>query len=288
MVSLQEALRYYKLGFSLVPIAPQSKVPMTKLLPLVDGKPSWRPYLVERATEEEIRQWYATYPKLNMAVACGPISGGLVVIDFDLEAETYWAHWLVATGELGEALPVAQTGKGLHAYLRYRSPVPSIPLAQTENGAMIIETRGQGGLCMLPSSTHPDGHEYVWREGSAEQIPVVNHRQYLRLVGAAVGFNEMVDKVYVPQVVTARPEKVVGNAADSSQMEKRMRAYVAAILLSEQSDLAGTMQGGRNAKLNRASYILGRYVAAGLVGRDEVLAAFRQACTDNGLSLIHI
>ena len=67
MVSLDEALAYHRLGFSLVPIAPKSKVPMKALLPLVDGKPSWRPYLVERATEEEIRFWYEKYARLNMA-----------------------------------------------------------------------------------------------------------------------------------------------------------------------------------------------------------------------------
>ncbi len=281
MVTLKQALLYERLGFSLVPITPKRKLPMRRLLPEVDGKPSWKPYLVERATKEVIKSWYKRYPRLNMAVACGPVSGGLVVIDFDIDAEQYWREWVKMTAPLSHALPVARTGKGLHVYLRYAQTVPSIQLAQKENGRIIVETRGHGGLCMLPPSTHPEGHTYIWKQGSAEQIPIVNHRQYLRLVGVAVRFHECVDKVVVP-AVAAPAATDTQSLVNPGVMQKRLVAYGMAVLLNLQSELAGIGQGGRNAGLNRSSYIVGRYVGAGLVVRDVAHSMLRQACLDNG------
>jgi len=80
MVTLKQALQYERLGFSFVPIAPKRKLPMRRLLPEVDGKPSWKPYLVERATRAVIKSWYKRHHRLNMAVACWLGSGRAVAM----------------------------------------------------------------------------------------------------------------------------------------------------------------------------------------------------------------
>ena len=209
MVTLPDALNYLKLGFSVVPIMPRRKTPFGKLLPLVNGKPSWKPYQEQQATEAEIQGWFKRYRHMNMAVACGGVSNGLVVIDFDIEAERNWQKWREMTAPLSDALPVVQTGKGRHVYLYYNGEGTSTHLAKTTSGGILIESRGVGGLCMLPPSTHPNGHQYTWLVGSAEKIPVVSHRQYLALMGAAASLNEMEERLYVPQKRQIEEESTV-------------------------------------------------------------------------------
>jgi len=51
---LDAAWTYLDQGFRLIPLV--GKVPAGDLLPLVDGRPSWKPYLKRRTTREEIRR----------------------------------------------------------------------------------------------------------------------------------------------------------------------------------------------------------------------------------------
>ena len=165
MLTCKEAEEYLAMGFSLVPVFPGRKEPFKKLLPKIDGKPSWKPYQEARATIEEVQGWFKQYARLNMAVVCGNVSGGLVVIDFDINMEVNWTRWREMTPPLSNRLPVVNTGKGKHVYLRYRGTAISTHLARTTVGGIMIETRGEGGLCMLSPSKHPNGNFYSWANG---------------------------------------------------------------------------------------------------------------------------
>ena len=277
MMTLDEALRYERWGFSLVPVVPRGKQPFGKLLPQVDGKPSWKGYQSKRATEGEIRGWFERYPRLNLAAVCGAVSGGLIVLDFDLHAAENFERWRALTRPLSDLLPVVQTGKGRHVYFRYLGEGRSIQLAQTEAGGILIESRGEGGLCLLPPSTHPSGKRYTWLAGDGSRLPLLKQRQYLFLLGAAASLNRMEEVVYVPSPIRKGKETAVGG-----QMEKRLRAYADAVLGRLGVELAATGRGGRNAKLNASSYVIGRYVGAGLLGEVEVTAVLEQACLANG------
>ncbi len=277
MVTLKDALFYLSQGFSLVPICPRQKRPLREVLPQVDGAPSWKMYQEAPPTEAEVRGWFRQVSEMNLAAVCGQVSGGLVVIDFDIDAARNWARWRERTRLLSDLLPVVETGKGVHVYLRYRERVSSIQLAKNAGGGILIESRGEGSLCLLPPSVHPNGRTYCWLSGGPESIPMVTTRQYVALLGAAAGLNERAEKVYVP------PKRAASkNTTSANGMEKRVQAYAQAVLSRLTQELAETTAGGRNAQLNRTAFICGRYVGAGLLEADAVEAALEEACLMNG------
>ena len=79
----------------------------------------------------------------------GPVSGGLLVLDFDVAG--FYDEWLAEVGELAEGLPVQRTGREGGAYQVWlRCPEPggnqelAYALDQTEptGRRVAIETRG--------------------------------------------------------------------------------------------------------------------------------------------------
>ena len=72
MNCIDYALKYYEQGFSVIPIIPGQKKPMIK----------WQPYQNERATPEQIKQWWTETPNANVGIVTGKISD-LFVIDLD-------------------------------------------------------------------------------------------------------------------------------------------------------------------------------------------------------------
>ena len=101
----QAARDYTAAGLSVIPIADDgSKGPFWEVLPrLWDEpakrlRPSWKPFQVLRATEEEMEIWAQDGKPFGLAVVAGQVSGGppgcgLEVIDFDT-AELFapWAE----------------------------------------------------------------------------------------------------------------------------------------------------------------------------------------------------
>jgi hypothetical protein len=63
----------------------------------------------------------------------------------------------------------------------------------------------------------------------------------------------------------------------------RLQRYAHAALHHEVTALGAMPPGGRNDGLNRAAFCLGRYVGAGLLPQEMVIAHLRQACRRNGL-----
>src|SRR3712207_4535437 len=71
------AVRYRNAGLSVVPIKPGG-----------DKAPAviWKPYQERKATDAELQDWFGDGPR-GVAIVGGKVSGGLEVIDFDLDAE---------------------------------------------------------------------------------------------------------------------------------------------------------------------------------------------------------
>ncbi len=71
----------------------------------------WKPYQPEYAKPADIDRWVNTGAQL--AVVCGAISGGLLIIDFDIPG--FFARWYRRAARVGfpvEALVVQRTGGG--------------------------------------------------------------------------------------------------------------------------------------------------------------------------------
>jgi hypothetical protein len=138
---LKQAQRYHGLGLCVIPIPCGMKAARIR----------WGKYQKERPDESQLRKWFANNER-NIAVVLGLVSSDLVCRDFDTMAE--YEKWSKAYPDLAKTLPTVRTSKGMHVYFQARVET----IKHTRNG----ELRGKGGYCLLPPSTHPDGHVYQW------------------------------------------------------------------------------------------------------------------------------
>lgn len=145
---------YINMGFAVFPLEAGGKKPITK-----NG--------CKDATTDAsvVKAWWQQYPKANIGIATGSKSGGLVVIDLDIDEEkgldgfTNFREWCRDHGQPRGTL-TASTGRGgMHIY--YRSKFPY------KNRAGIIEgvdVRGEGGYVVAPPSIHKNGNPYRWKD----------------------------------------------------------------------------------------------------------------------------
>ncbi len=135
------AQAYREAGFSIIPLRPRSKIPAIK----------WEEYQKRIATKEEISQWFAKDPSLNIGLVTGEISG-FVVVDLDGEAG-------LATGKrLRLTSPVCvHTANGSHLYYRWDKA-----LMNSVKKLPGLDIRGDGGQVAAPPSLHPNGKFYRW------------------------------------------------------------------------------------------------------------------------------
>jgi KaiC/GvpD/RAD55 family RecA-like ATPase len=147
---LNAALKYCKMGFSVIPLRPKEKLP---LFP-------WAEYQKRRASESEIRKWWTDYPHANVGIVTGTISG-VAVVDLD--------------GPIGIRngiqlkLPntaTSITGAGRQLFYKYREGVCSSVSKIAEK----VDVRGEPGYVVAPPSVHPNGKRYQWLPGSVLNV----------------------------------------------------------------------------------------------------------------------
>jgi hypothetical protein len=124
----------------------------------------WKPYQERRPTEGELAQMMAAPGLTGFAVICGLVSGGLVVVDYDV-AEAY-EEWAGAHRALARQLPTVRTARGYQVY--FRGPSHFVEL---EWG----EYRGTSRQYVVaPPSRHPSGVVYEWVIPPGEDIPCLD------------------------------------------------------------------------------------------------------------------
>ena len=132
----------------------------------------------------------------GIGVICGSTSGNLEVLDFDGWQFFDWTDRV--EDEIGpdfrEEHPIVITpSDGHHFY--YRCPViePNLKLAYSDEELIQIETRGQGGMVVMPGSppqTHPSGKSYKLANGSFDHIPVITPERREVFIEMAKSFDE--------------------------------------------------------------------------------------------------
>jgi bifunctional DNA primase/polymerase-like protein len=175
-VMLIAALEYTRLDLALVPM--RGKRPHFDVLKAFYGHDGTT-HLQRgcRAAPEEIRRWLEIDPQLNLAVATGPLSNGLVVIDWDDRPP-----------DILPAGPVVLTPSGgRHDW--YRCDDPNLATYMHGDG----ELRADGALVVLPPSIgyrFAEGHGLdkswpalpaEWQDGSrriAEKRPKVRRSRH--------------------------------------------------------------------------------------------------------------
>ncbi len=151
----ERALQYARSGLSVFPIKPRSKQPLT-------------PHGFKDASKDpqQIENWWSKWPSANIGIATGQASGGLVVIDLDVDKDkgidgrVTLREWEKVHGRLLDETWIAITGRGGYHYF-YRCT------ARVNNRTGLyegIDIRGDGGYIVAPPSIHPNGRVYEWEQ----------------------------------------------------------------------------------------------------------------------------
>jgi archaellum biogenesis ATPase FlaH len=180
-------------GISVIPVNTQTKRPPFEWLEFQSRIPS----------DAELVQWFATGK--GIAAVCGPISGGLEVLDFDIPGKHLPEHadkppaygpWKALLKEHGyedllkRLIAVKTPSGGIH--IVYRCPGAgdgNLKLAMRTKTEVLIETRGKGGYFLIPPT---DG--YVLLSGSFDAIPIITEAEREILHTCARMLNEHWDK----------------------------------------------------------------------------------------------
>lgn len=144
---LSWALGYAGRGWSVFPLKPKKKAPLTRH--------GWKD---ATTSEDTIREWWKQHPDANIGLACGP--SGVVVLDFDEAKDGYEGGELLA--KLQEEFPTltSQTGGGWHFfYSQPNGEGVSNARGKLPKG---VDVRGNGGYVVVPPSIHPNGSIYRW------------------------------------------------------------------------------------------------------------------------------
>lgn len=145
------AQSYADLGLSVIPVKPRSKMPELS---------RWQQYQGRRATDKELDDWFSR-PK-NIAIVCGEVSGGLVVLDFD--DPNAFAYCFPKHHELVRQTLVVETDRGVHVYVRLKGG--GKPKSTTyrrkgkERAWLPVDVQAEGKYAIGPPSVHPSGKSY--------------------------------------------------------------------------------------------------------------------------------
>ena len=159
MASIEDAQKYVRMGFSVIPVKSHDKVAAV----------SWADYQKRLPTEQEIKQWF-NGGENNIAIICGKVSGNLVVFDFDdLSAIPFV---MGSIGEVAKKTMVVRTGKGYHVYYRMKEP------SNFKLSNIRVDVKGEGGYVLAPPSIHPSGvrYEVVGTDKIADAKPELMNR----------------------------------------------------------------------------------------------------------------
>ena len=181
-------------GISVLPVDAE-KLPLTGLLPTLNGKRSWKPFQEEIADERVISAWFSVGDGVEaLATIGGAVSGNLEILDFDVHGEQclfdQWAAQIDTVDEgLVERLVINSTPSG-GVHVRYRCRDVEIPgnltLAKLSPREKVIETRGEGGYALCPPSV---GYRIV--KGSLLNLPEISADERALLLDTARMFNRV-------------------------------------------------------------------------------------------------
>lgn len=150
----EAAITYINQGFAVFPLAVKGKNPLTA-------------HGFKDASKDPavVKGWWQKWPHANIGIATGQVSGGLCVIDMDIDENKGLDGWKCLRDwqdKHGIIAPswLCNTGRGgKHYYFISDEPV-------TNRVGVIpgVDIRGDGGYVVAPPSIHPNGTPYTWDE----------------------------------------------------------------------------------------------------------------------------
>lgn len=230
MTMKEQALYYASLGLAVLPLKPP-RIPGQKK----PGKEPMTAHGVKDATTDQdvISQWWDNCPDANIGIATGSRSGGLVVIDLDIDEDRglngyeVLREWQQERGEFPETWQ-SITGRGGY-HLFYRDAARNSNRAALYEG---VDIRGENGYVVAPPSVHENGRLYEWEQGPGDlQIAQVNDKVAEFMLGPlpeqkAQGFQEP-ETILEGQRVSALV-KLIGSQRAKGLSTEAIRAAVKA------------------------------------------------------------
>jgi hypothetical protein len=161
---LKAALKYADKGWAVFPVS-KDKNPLVK-----NG------FKDATTDKETIKKWFSYYTGANIGIATGQVSGGLIVIDVDIDenegkfGDESLEAWLDENDCYFPDTLTATTGRGGKHYYFHSSVPFGCKVGAIEN----VDIRGDGGYVVVPPSIHKNGMYYKW-DDEDEEIASVDH-----------------------------------------------------------------------------------------------------------------
>jgi hypothetical protein len=191
---LDWALFYHREGLSVIPL---------KCEPASDRKRpaiEWKKYSEQRASEDQVRQWFGNGSNYNIAVVMGRVSGCALGIDIDGPlARQHFEAKLTAAAGYGNNLSTVlkntmmnKTGSGgyhvivkvaAEDYDQVRHIIKNNEIWSSEEAHSQIRIQTEGMYLVMPPSVHPNGRTYEWNEKLPSLISADDLAQFVELAG---------------------------------------------------------------------------------------------------------
>lgn len=145
---------------------------------------TWDAYKTTAATESQVRKWWQTWPRANIGIVTGKVSG---IIAIDVDPRHGGDDSLKDLGTLPNTLISLTGGGGEH--LIYRHPGRIVQNGAGRNSGLPpgIDVRGDGGYIIAPPSMHRLGGRYSWDVGGLDEPapipPVIDNLLVNRKIG---------------------------------------------------------------------------------------------------------
>ena len=198
---LTTALRFATQGIVVVPDAADgSKRP---------GLSSWKEFQDRHPNQDELLAWFNNDQVQGLGVITGPISGNLLMIEFEGRAVEQKLHLRAAEAiksagfeELWQSVVDGYTettpSGGIHFLVKVDGPAidgnTKLASKPGEDGGCLIETRAAGGFSICAPSggtAHPSGKLWSMIAGSIETIPTITTHEMNELFRILATFDEM-------------------------------------------------------------------------------------------------